>query len=73
MIPCIFVDNVEYRLTVNIEYINDNGIVEINIIPQIKLEMARGSTVFLALFIIFCQVFEYLPVDIVTGPFEHVL
>ncbi len=63
----------EYRLAVNIEYINDNGVVEIDIIPQVKLEMARGLTMFLALLIVFRQVFEYLPVDIVTGLFEHVL
>jgi hypothetical protein len=63
----------EHRLTVDIEYINDNGVVKIDIIPQVKLETARGSTVFLALLTVFRQVFEYLPVDIVTGPFEHVL
>ena len=73
MIPRTFVDNVEHRLAVNIEYINDNGVVEIDIVPQVKLETARGSAVFLALLIVFHQVFEYLSINIVTGPFEHVL
>jgi hypothetical protein len=48
-----FINNVEHRLTVNIEYINNNGIVKIDIIPQIKLETARGSTIFLVLLIVF--------------------
>jgi hypothetical protein len=73
LIPRTFVDDVEHRLAVDIEYIDDNGVVEIDVVPQVKLETARGSTVFLALLTVFRQVFECLPVDVVTGPFEYVL
>jgi hypothetical protein len=33
LIPRTFVDDVEYRLAVDIEYIDDNGIVEIDVVP----------------------------------------
>ena len=73
LIPHTFVDNVKHRLAVNIEYINNNRVIEINIVSQVKLETARGSAVFLVLLTVFRQVFEYLPVNIVTGPFEYIL
>ena len=53
LIPRTFVNDVEHKLAVNIEYIDDNGVVEIDVVPQVKLETARGSIVFLALLTIF--------------------
>jgi hypothetical protein len=38
LISSAFIDNIEYRLTGNIENINDNRVVEANIISQIELE-----------------------------------
>ena len=63
----------EYKLIINIKYINNNRVIEIDIVPQVKLETVKGSTVFLALLIIFRQVFKCLLIDIMTSPFKHVL
>jgi len=38
LVPGSFVDYIEYRFTINVKYINDNRVVEIDIIFKVKLE-----------------------------------
>jgi len=38
LVPGSFVDYIEYKFTINIEYINDNRVIEIDIILKVKLE-----------------------------------
>jgi hypothetical protein len=40
LISSAFIDNVKYRLTGNIENINNNGVVKANVISQVKLELS---------------------------------
>jgi hypothetical protein len=38
LIPGSFVDNIKYKFTINIKYINDNRVIKIDIIFEVKLE-----------------------------------
>jgi hypothetical protein len=40
LILSAFINNVKYRLTGNIENINNNKVIKTNIISQIKLELS---------------------------------
>jgi hypothetical protein len=38
LIPGSFVDNIKYKFTINIKYINNNKVIKIDIIFKVKLE-----------------------------------
>jgi hypothetical protein len=73
LISSTLVNNVEYRFSVDVEDIDDYQVVKIDVVSQIKLKTTRGSTVFLAVLIVFRKVFECSSVNVVTSLFKHVL
>lgn len=47
LISCSFVDYVEYRFALNVEHVDDNGVIEVDVV-EIELESAWRLTVPLA-------------------------
>jgi hypothetical protein len=72
LVSCTFVNYVKHKLPRNIKDVDDNGVVEVNVVSQVELESARCFPMLLAMFVIFCQVFERIMVDVVLCSFEHV-
>jgi hypothetical protein len=72
LVSCTFVNYVKHKLPRNIEDVDDNRVVEVNVVSQVELESAGCFLMLLAMFAIFCQVFERIIVDVVPCSFEHV-
>jgi hypothetical protein len=72
LISCTFVNYIKYKLSYNIEDIDNNGIVKVNVVLQVELESAKCFFILLTMFAIFYQVFERIIIDIVLCSFEHV-
>ena len=69
LISSSFVDNVQNRLPVNIEDIDNNGVVEIDIVSQVELELTRRLAVSLAIFAVFRKVFQGFLIDVMACSF----
>jgi hypothetical protein len=63
----------ENRLPVDIEDVDDDGVIEIDVVLQFEHESARGSSVLLAVLAVSRQAVEDSFVDVVAGSFEHLL
>jgi hypothetical protein len=57
LILSAFINNVEYKFIKDIKNINDNRVIEIDVVFQVKLELFKRLAVFLTMLIIFRKVF----------------
>jgi hypothetical protein len=73
LVSSAFIDDVEYRFVGNIENINDNRVIEIDIIFQVKLELSGRLAIFLVVLIVFRKVFQSSSINIMPCSFEYVL
>jgi hypothetical protein len=57
LVSSAFVNDVEYKFAGNIKNINDNRVIKVNVVFQVKLESSRRLVVFLVMLIVFRKVF----------------
>ncbi len=57
LVSSALVNDMEYRFARDIENINNNRVIKVNVIFQVKLESSRQLAVFLAVLIVFRKVF----------------
>jgi len=59
----------EDGFTINIKHVNNNRVVKINIIFEVKLESSGRLTVLLAVFTVFSQVIKCFLINVMPGSF----
>ena len=64
-----FVNNVENWLSIDIEYIDNNKLIKLNIVAEVKFKSAGRFAVLLAVGIKFSEIFKSLAVYIIAGAF----
>ena len=69
LVTGVFVEYVEYRFPGNIKNIDNNGVIEVDIVPQVEPEISGRLGVLLTILTIFREVFQYFFIDIVICPF----
>ena len=73
LISSAFVDDVKDRLPGDIENIDDNRVIEVNVVFEVEFESSGRLAVLLAVFTVFCKVFQGSSINVVPCSFEHVL
>jgi hypothetical protein len=63
----------QYWASVNIHDVYDYAIVEVDVLAKGETESAWGSSMFLAVMAIFCEIFEGLLVNFVTRSVQDLL
>ena len=62
-----FVNDMEDWFSVDVEDIDDNGVVKVNVVLQGKTESSGGSAVLLAVFAVLRKVVEGVSINVVAG------
>jgi hypothetical protein len=73
LISSALINDIEYKFAVNIEDINNNGVIKIDIVFKVEFESFKRLAIFLAMFIVFHEVFERSSINVMISSFKHVL
>jgi hypothetical protein len=73
LISNALINDMEYRFAIDIEDIDNNKVIKINIVFKVEFESSKRSVVFLAMFIVFYEVFKCSFIDVMISSFKHVL